>query len=75
MAIFGPKPWVNPLGRMSIFRLFGLLVFIAEKKKLEKWRVLDQNDGLTLLEQCQFYVFLIFLFLYPRKLFFRTKIS
>ena len=29
MAIFGPKPWVNPLRIMSIFRLFGLLVFIA----------------------------------------------
>ena len=31
MAIFGPKPWVNPFGKMSIFRLFGLLVFIAQK--------------------------------------------
>ena len=29
MAIFGLKPWVNPLGKMSIFRLFGLVVFIA----------------------------------------------
>ena len=29
MAIFRPKPWVNPLGKMSIFRLFGPLVFIA----------------------------------------------
>ena len=29
MAIFGPKPWVNPLPKMSIFRLFELLVFIA----------------------------------------------
>ena len=29
MAIFGPKPWVNPFGKMSIFRLFGLHVFIA----------------------------------------------
>ena len=29
MAIFGPKPWVNPFGKMSIFRLFGLPVFIA----------------------------------------------
>ena len=29
MAIFGPKPWVNPFGEMSIFRLFELLVFIA----------------------------------------------
>ena len=31
MAIFGPKPWVNPFGKMSIFRLFKLLVFIAYK--------------------------------------------
>ena len=28
MAIFGPKPWVNPFGKMAIFRLFKLLVFI-----------------------------------------------
>ena len=26
MAIFGPKPWVNPFGKMSIFRLFELYV-------------------------------------------------
>ena len=25
MAIFGPKPWVNPFEKMSIFRLFELL--------------------------------------------------
>ena len=31
MAIFGVRPWVNPLGKMSIFRLFGLFVFIALK--------------------------------------------
>ena len=31
MAIFGPKPWVNPFRKMSIFRLFELLVFIAQK--------------------------------------------
>ena len=31
MAIFGPKPWVNPFGKMSIFRLFQLLVFTAQK--------------------------------------------
>ena len=29
MAIFGQKPWVNPFGKMSIFGLFELLVFIA----------------------------------------------
>ena len=26
MAIFGPKQWVNPIGKMWIFRLFELLV-------------------------------------------------
>ena len=31
MAIFGPKPWVNPFGKMSTFRLFELYVFIAQK--------------------------------------------
>ena len=31
MAIFGPKPWVNPLERMLIFRLLELLVFLALK--------------------------------------------
>ena len=29
MAIFGQKPWVNPFGKMPIFRLFELLVFLA----------------------------------------------
>ena len=29
MAIFGPKPWVNPSGKISIFGLFELLVFIS----------------------------------------------
>ena len=29
MAIFGPKPLVNPFGKISIFRLFELLIFIA----------------------------------------------
>ena len=29
MAIFGPKPWVNPFGEMSIFSFFELYVFTA----------------------------------------------
>ena len=29
MAIFGLKPWVNPFAKMSIFRGFKLLLFIA----------------------------------------------
>ena len=31
MAIFVPKPWVSPFGKMLIFGLFELLVFIALK--------------------------------------------
>ena len=31
MTIFGPKPWVNPFGKTSIFRHSELLVFIAKK--------------------------------------------
>ena len=31
MGVFGQKPWVNPLGKMSIFRLFEVLVFLAQK--------------------------------------------
>ena len=31
MAISGPKAWVNHFGKMSIFRLLELLVFIAYK--------------------------------------------
>ena len=29
MAIFAPKPWVNPFGKMSIFPFFELVVFKA----------------------------------------------
>ena len=32
MAIFGPKPWINPFGKMSNFRLFELLVFFGLKR-------------------------------------------
>ena len=32
LAIFGPKSWVNPFRKMSVFRLFKLLVFIAPER-------------------------------------------
>ena len=32
MAISWPKPWVNPLGKMSILRLFELLLLKPRKK-------------------------------------------
>ena len=151
MAIIGPKPWVNPFGKMSIFRIFELLVFIAYKgalsfqiivkvifltnipekkglkkwpyfdqnhgltpfkklsifrllklfvciaqkgafsfqiigkvifltnialqKRLEKWPYLEQNHGLTPLENLQFFDILNLLFLLPRKAFFQSRIS
>ena len=31
MGFFGQKPWVNPVGKMTTFRLFEFLVFIAQK--------------------------------------------
>ena len=31
MAFLGPKPWVNPFGKMSLFGLLKLVVFIAQE--------------------------------------------
>ena len=33
MTIFGPKLWVNPFGKMSIFRVFELLVFYSLERR------------------------------------------
>ena len=32
MAIFGPKPWVNPFGNISISRLFKLFFYSLERR-------------------------------------------
>ena len=34
MAIFGPKAWVNPFGKMSIFRIFQFLFFLSQERRL-----------------------------------------
>ena len=95
MTIFGLKRWVNPFGKMSAFRPFGSFCFYSLErrffileyrkrhfpglywlnKKCEKWPILDQSHGLTPLEKCQFFNFLKFLFLQPRRAFFRCRIS
>ena len=95
MLTFGPKPWVNPFGKISTFSTYWTScfyslerrLFVLEyrkrlfpnqyclKKRLEKSPYLDQNHGLTLLEKCKFFDFLCFLFLQPRKAFFRSRIS
>ena len=54
MAIFGPKPWVNPFGKISIFRLFQLFVFIGQKSvfsfqnivKAIAWHILSEKTKL-----------------------------
>ena len=94
MANFWPKPWTNPFGKISIFGVFQLRVFRAQKgvfsfqnivkdiflpyfifkKKMEKWRIFGQNHGLTPLEKSQFFDFFYFVFLQPRKAFFRSRI-
>ena len=91
MANFGPKPWTNPFGKISIFPVFELLDFFQPRKvfflfqnivkhiswpilpKRKRWKkrpILDQNHGLTPFEKSQFFDFLHFLFLQPRKTFF-----
>ena len=47
---------------------------ILPKKKLEKWPLFDQNHKSTALQKCLFFDFLNFLFLLPRKTFFRSRI-
>ena len=42
---------------------------------MEKWPILDQNYGLTPLEKCHFFDVLNFLFLWPKKAFFCSRIS
>ena len=33
MTIFGPKPWVSPLGKMAIFRIFELFSFYSVERR------------------------------------------
>ena len=49
-------------------------LYCLKKKNLEKQPFLEQNHGLNSLGKCQFFDFLIFLFLQPRKGFFRSRI-
>ena len=64
MAIFGPKPWVYPFGKMLIFRLFELVVFIALK------RVFSFPQ-----KKCQFFDFINYFFLFSTNVFFHSRIS
>ena len=75
MAIFGLFELLFFIAQKGVFSFQNIvkhifLADIAEKKKLKKWPFLDQNHGLTSLEKYQFFHFLIFLFLQPRKAFF-----
>ena len=50
MANFGPKPWTNPFGNISIFGLFQLLLLIAYKSIFSLWNVIKNN---LLKEKCR----------------------
>ena len=93
--IFDQNHGLTPFRKISIFGLFQLRVFIAQKevfsfqnivkdiflpyiifkKNMEKSPIFDQNHGLTPLEKSQFFHFSNFVFLQPRKAFFRSRIS
>ena len=93
MAIFGSKPWVNPCGKMSFFKLFDLLVFFCLERRFLVLEYRKRNfQGLNCLkkkswknghfwtnsmdhsmEKCQFFDFLNFLFLRPRKALFLVQ--
>ena len=75
MAIFAPKLWVNPFGKMSILRLFELLIWRFFVLEYRKPHFPGHNRGLTPLEECQFFDFLNFWFLQPKKAFFRCRTS
>ena len=60
MAIFAPKPSVNPFGKMSILRLFELRIWRSFVLEYRKPHFPGHNHGLTPLEECQFFDFLNF---------------
>ena len=80
MTIIGPKPWVNPFGKMPIFRLFELCGFIAQKGAfwfycLQKQTSKNGHFWTKSMQKCQFFNCLKFSFLQPRKVFFGSRIS
>ena len=70
MAIFGPRPWVNPFGKLLNFRLFELLflkhrnVFFSSRisQNTFSWPILPKKNQLQLthLEEYQFFEFFLF---------------
>ena len=67
MAIFAPKPWVNPFGKISILRVFELLIWRFFVLEYRKTHFPGHNHGLTPLEECQFFDVLNFLFSQRKK--------
>ena len=43
MANFRQKPWTNAFGKMSIFRLFDVLVFVAQKGIFSFQTIIEDN--------------------------------
>ena len=47
MAIFGPKPWFNPFGKISIFRILELVVFLLPTKGSFSFQIIVKVIFLT----------------------------
>ena len=52
-----------------------MLADFAKNKKMEKFQIFYQNNGLTPLEKSQVLTFLNLVFLYSKKAFFLSRIS
>ena len=90
-VIFGPKPWANPFGKISIFRLFELRFFMGQKGFFSfqnivthiflaynaKKKEMERRPfcDQNPLEKSQFFDFFKLLFLQARKALFRSRIS
>ena len=54
MANFGPKPWVNPYGKMSIFRVFEHFFFFGLERRffVVEYRKINFDDLNCLKKRC-----------------------
>ena len=72
--LFFLQPKITFFSFYSIINTFYWSI-LPKIKKMEKWPILDQNHGLSLLDKSQFFDSLNFLFLQPRMAFFCCTLS
>ena len=80
LSIFRLLELLGFLSQKGVFSFQNMIkhifvAYISYNNEVKKWPILDQKHGLNRFENCQFFDFLTFLFLQPRKMFFRSRIS